>query len=106
MLYQRFDVDEETPVQFVAVHPLRWRPEWGEPTDMFREVDLADVPEVAALVEAATRLKDIDSPLVQVFRRLEEADPDWLPGDVPMILEVLFGVAEALAPFLEIPDAS
>ena len=51
-VYQRLDVDEKTPAQFVAVHPLRWRPEWGEPSDMFRDVDLIDVPEVAALVEA------------------------------------------------------
>ena len=51
-VYERFDIDEETPVQFVAVHPLRWRPAWGEPTDMFREMPLEDVPEVAALVEA------------------------------------------------------
>jgi len=38
-LYQAFDVNEETPVQWLAVHPLRWRREWGEPAIMFREVD-------------------------------------------------------------------
>ena len=38
-LYQSFDVDEETPVQWVGVHPLRWPQEWGEPAIMFREVD-------------------------------------------------------------------
>jgi len=32
-----------------AVHPLRWRPEWGEPAIMFREVD----EETQALVDAA-----------------------------------------------------
>ena len=38
-VYQAFDVDEETPVQFVGVYTTKWRPEWGEPTIMFREVD-------------------------------------------------------------------
>ena len=54
-LYRCFDTDEETPVQFVGVHPLRWRPSWGEPTAMFREAEdaeIAQLPEVRALVEA------------------------------------------------------
>jgi len=54
-VYVLFDVDEETPVQWVGVHPLRWRPAWGEPTAMFREaerVDIANIPEVKALVDA------------------------------------------------------
>lgn len=38
-LYEIFDVDEETPVQYVGVYTMRWRPEWGEPEAMFREVD-------------------------------------------------------------------
>jgi len=38
-LYQAFDVDEETPVQWLAVHPLRWQEHWGEPAIMFCEVD-------------------------------------------------------------------
>ena len=38
-LYQRYDVDEETPVQFVGVHPVRWLPSWGPPSAMFAEVD-------------------------------------------------------------------
>ena len=60
-LYRRFDVDEETPVQFAAVYVTRWRPEWGEPTELFREAEEDDaeslafarqLPEVRALVEA------------------------------------------------------
>lgn len=38
-LFQAFDVDEETPVQFLGVYTTRWRPEWGKPQIMFKEVD-------------------------------------------------------------------
>ena len=38
-LFTIHDVDEETPVQFLGVHPFRWKPEWGEPQAMFVEVD-------------------------------------------------------------------
>lgn len=38
-LFRRYDVDEETPVQFVGVYVLRWQPEWGSPTAMFAEVN-------------------------------------------------------------------
>ena len=65
-VYAIFDVDEETPVQWVGVHPLRWRSEWGEPTAMFREAEIADiasVPDVKVLVDAAqTYLRLADDP--------------------------------------------
>lgn len=48
-VYCSFEVDERTPVQFLAVHPLRWQPEWGQPAIMFREVD----DEQQALFDAA-----------------------------------------------------
>ena len=51
-LYQAFEIDEETPVQYLAVHPLRWRSEWGEPAIMFREVD----DETQTLADAAPAL--------------------------------------------------
>jgi hypothetical protein len=81
-LYRRFDPDEETPVQCVGVHPLRWRPEWGEPDAMFREAEDADalafarlVPEVQALVEAAAGIKDyhIHGPDQPKWRALQDA---------------------------------
>ena len=54
-LYQAFDVDERTPVQWLAVHPLRWNTEkWGEPAIMFREVD----DETQNLADAAPDLLD------------------------------------------------
>ena len=59
-LYVRIDTDEETPVQCVGVHPLRWRPEWGEPSAMFYEaetVDIAQLPQVRALAEALEALE-------------------------------------------------
>lgn len=39
MFYKRFEVDEETPVQFIGVYTTHWQPEWGQPEAMFREVD-------------------------------------------------------------------
>jgi hypothetical protein len=39
MLYERFDADEETPVQFVGVYTTHWQSEWGQPEVMFREAD-------------------------------------------------------------------
>lgn len=51
--YQAFDVNEETPVQWLAVHPLRWKTaEWGPPAIMFREVD----DEIQTLADAAPDL--------------------------------------------------
>ena len=51
-LYQAFDVDEVTPAQWLAVHPLRWQEHWGEPAIMFREVD----DKTQALADAAHAL--------------------------------------------------
>ncbi len=38
-LFRMYEIDEETPVQFVGVYTTKWRPEWGEPTAMFAGVD-------------------------------------------------------------------
>lgn len=38
-LFTIHEVDEKTPVQFVGVYTMKWRPEWGKPTVMFAEVD-------------------------------------------------------------------
>ena len=80
-LYRCLDVDEETPVQFVGVHPLRWRPAWGEPTAMFYEATEEDLlhaawelPEVQALVEAVREMFDV---LDNVYRD----DPAWTVTD-------------------------
>lgn len=37
MIYEGFSVEEETPVQYVGVYVTKWRPEWGQPTMMFRD---------------------------------------------------------------------
>jgi len=65
-LYQAFDVDEETPVQWLAVHPLRWQEHWGEPTIMFREID----NETQALVDAAPRMLTALKRVEQTLRNL------------------------------------
>ena len=38
-LFTIHDVDEETPVQYVGVYTMNWRPEWGAPTAMFAPID-------------------------------------------------------------------
>jgi hypothetical protein len=54
-IYERLDVDEEIPVQFCAVYVTRWRPEWGEPTELFREAD----EKQQALFDAAPEMLDV-----------------------------------------------
>lgn len=58
-MYKCFAIDEKTLVQFVGVYATRWRPEWGEPTVMFREATddemlktARQLPEVKALISA------------------------------------------------------
>jgi hypothetical protein len=47
-LYKEVGVKEGTVVQYVGVHVLCWKPEWGEPTVGFVEVDpeVDDIKEV------------------------------------------------------------
>jgi hypothetical protein len=88
-LYQCFDIDEVTPIQFVGVYVTRWRPAWGEPTVMFCEVEdnealafAAQLDEVRALVEAAIRNRQwwasecLD--YLCSLREGEEADQDMI----------------------------
>jgi len=77
-LYQAFEVDEETPVQYLAVHPLRWQEHWGEPSIMFREVD----DKMQALADAAPALLEALRPfafLAQAISRIpwEDDHPVW-----------------------------
>jgi len=92
-VYQHIEVDEETPVAFVAVHPLRWRSAWGEPTAMFKDINLIDVPEVKALVDAGQAL----------YWRLDgfayEGYEEW------DLMEALKVALAALATFKESTDA-
>lgn len=59
MLYKRLEMNEYEEVQFVGVYVLRWKPEWGQPTEMFREAQgdemleaARQLPEVKALTSA------------------------------------------------------
>lgn len=38
-LYKRVWLVEDVLVSVVGVHPVKWRPEWGEPTHGFVEVE-------------------------------------------------------------------
>ena len=65
MLYRGFPIDEETPFQFVGIHPLRWR-DRREPTMGFVEFE-GDLAEENARLRAD--LKTAQDAL--------EAFPDW-----------------------------
>jgi len=72
-IYQRFDVDEETPVQYAAIYVTRWQPEWGEPGALFREAD----DEQQALFDAAPALVALaESLLRDGMRETEERLPE------------------------------
>ena len=44
-LYKRVELKEGEYVQFLGVHALDWRWEWGEPTNAFVEADLTELKE-------------------------------------------------------------
>ena len=46
--------------QWLGVYITRWRQEWDAPTALFREIDVGDVPEVKALVEALRRAEWVE----------------------------------------------
>ena len=54
-LFTIHDVDEETLVQYVGLHPMEWRVEYGKPAAMFAEVD-DPVYDAAPELLAATKL--------------------------------------------------
>ena len=74
-LYQAFDVDETTPVQFAGVYVTRWESLlWGEPTILFREVD-----------DATQRAADTAPALLKALKALLAAGEsglmtDWYPA--------------------------
>ena len=60
-LVEMLEPTEGEDCQWLGVYVTRWQREWGEPSVMFRDVDaaaIASVPEVKALVDAATALID------------------------------------------------
>ena len=42
-LYKRVELIEGTPIQFVGVHALEWRLEWGRPEIGFVEAEQEDI---------------------------------------------------------------
>ena len=60
-LVEMLEPTEGEDCQWVGVYVTRWQREWGEPSVMFRDVvtaDIASVPEVKALVDAAQAVVD------------------------------------------------
>lgn len=51
--YKQVELTEGTPVIFVGVHVLRWRPEWGEPSVGFMEAD--EIDDLRAKLDDAVR---------------------------------------------------
>lgn len=54
MLYKQVELKEGVPVQYLGVYVLRWRPEWGEPTVGFVEVE-EDIESRSKLMEQFLR---------------------------------------------------
>jgi len=50
--YERYNVDEDTPVQFVGVYTTHWRSEWGEPEVMFAETSDPLISNALQVLEA------------------------------------------------------
>lgn len=71
-LYRRYDVDEDTPVQFVGVYTTHWRGEWGEPEVMFAEID-------SSLANNAPRLLELAR---QIVLEREVMDNQHMPQDI------------------------
>jgi hypothetical protein len=88
-LFKLYDVNEETPVQYVGVYTLRWRSEWGEPTVMFAEVDdpvYDAAPELLEACKAALFVLEhahsvADDCYDQVSGAMQEILNDMLPAE-------------------------
>lgn len=78
MYYRRYDVDEETPIQYVGVYVTKWRSEWGEPTAMFARVEGNE----GDLLDAAPELLDACKNAEQTLRNLGNGE---LMGDAATI---------------------
>jgi len=92
--------------QWLGVYITRWRfREWGPPTEMFRDVDLIDVPEVKALVEtcraAQEQIRD-DNEGEATYRAIDAGlgVSEW-EGFMP---SAWHQCRTALAPWKEAPD--
>lgn len=72
-LYHAYDVDEETPVQYVGVYVTRWRPEWGEPSIMFAEIDW----DKQALYDATPALLEAAKRMMSIPKRADDDTTEW-----------------------------
>jgi len=43
ILFQEVPIREGEPVIYLAVHAVKWRPEWGDPTIAFNAVEVPDL---------------------------------------------------------------
>ena len=71
-LYKRYDMDEETPVQYVGVYTLKWRPEWGEPSVMFAEANETEI------IRLFIELYSNPSRLQELAIEAGKDAPDWV----------------------------
>jgi hypothetical protein len=84
-LYRRYEVNEDMPVRFVGIHPVRWQPEWGTPQAMFAEAENAD------LLAAARQLPEVKA-LVKALQPLHS------PGRIALTVEDIVIILDALEP--------
>lgn len=82
-MYKKVELDEGTPVQYVGMYILRWKPEWGKPEVGFVEADVdhefLNNPEIRHLLCEVEQLKaeiDIDNALLGSYERLMDEIPE------------------------------
>ena len=81
-LFTIHEVDELTPVQYVGVHPLHWRANWGVPTAMFAEVDdpvYDAAPELLEACKAVVKSAFDENGCIWCDRASQCGHEDWCP---------------------------
>ena len=84
-LFTIHDVDEETPVQYVGVYTMNWRPEWGAPTVMFAPMDDPVYDAAHELLEACKQAYDLATLGIRQFTA--KYGDDYKSCDVTVMLE-------------------
>ena len=96
--FKGYQVDEETPVQYVGVYVTKWRSEWGEPSMMFAGVE----GDEAALLDAAPALVEA----LECWVKLEKivAEISWDHAETYTALIKAHDATRAALAAVEAPD--
>lgn len=78
-LFTTIEVDEDTPVTYVGVYTMKWRPEWGQPTVMFAPVDDPIYDAAPELLEACKTARLVVGRCIRHYEReVKRNPPVWL----------------------------